>query len=59
MSFRFEGLEIWQRARKFSAKIHEMYALPTRSTVQRMLSSCLLQKARGFRQTHCLVIGWV
>ncbi len=24
MSFRFEGLEIWHRAREFSAKIHEM-----------------------------------
>ena len=24
MPFRFEGLEIWQRAREFSAKIHDM-----------------------------------
>jgi len=24
MSFRFEGLEIWQKAREFSAKIHEI-----------------------------------
>ena len=24
MPFRFEGLEIWQRAREFSAKIHEI-----------------------------------
>jgi len=26
MPFRFEGLEIWQRAREFSAKIHEVTA---------------------------------
>lgn len=26
MSFRFEGLEIWRRAREFSAKIHEVTA---------------------------------
>ena len=24
MAFRFEGLEIWQRAREFSAKVHEI-----------------------------------
>ena len=24
MAFRFEGLEIWQRAREFSAKVHEV-----------------------------------
>lgn len=24
MPFRFEGLEIWQRAREFSAKVHEV-----------------------------------
>ncbi|RPJ20784.1 MAG: four helix bundle protein [Chloroflexi bacterium] len=26
MPFRFEGLEIWQRAREFSARIHEVTA---------------------------------
>lgn len=26
MPFRFEGLEIWQRAREFSAKVHEVTA---------------------------------
>ena len=62
MSFRFEGLEIWQRAREFSAKIHEitikfprheMYALADQMNPASGAVSLLIAEGSGL-QTSAL-----
>jgi four helix bundle protein len=62
MPFRFEGLEIWHKARKFSAKIHEvtaafprheMYALADQINRASDAPSLLIAEGSGL-QTNAL-----
>jgi four helix bundle protein len=62
MTFRFEGLEIWHRAREFSAKIHEitvkfprheMYALADQMNRASDAVSLLIAEGSGL-QTNAL-----
>ena len=58
MAFRFEGLEIWQRAREFSAKVHdvtvkfprhEMYGLTDQINRASDAVSLLIAEGSGLR----------